>query len=199
MTVCAAMPIKGVNMVDVIPNWHPLFIHFPIALIGVSLLFHLGASLFGKHRLAGEWRAVARWTLWLGALSTLPAAWFGWLAFNSVEHDDAGHAAMLLHRQFALLAVAASVSVAGIAHYARKYIAFAKWQTLLVAGLFALIGAMAWLGGEVVYRHGIGVPVLPEKEPALTHSPANPLVPETSTEEVAPKAHGDDHQHSHAH
>jgi uncharacterized membrane protein len=186
-------------MIEIIPNFHPLLIHFPIALIGASLLFHFGASLFSGHRLVSEWRAVARWTLWLAALSTLPAAGFGWLAFNSVEHDEAGHAAMSLHRQFALLTVFASIFVAGIALYARKQNAISKWQTLLVAGLFALVGATAWLGGEVVYRHGIGVLALPEKESLRKQSSENNAIPATGSDMAASHTHGDGHQHSHAH
>lgn len=186
-------------MMEIIPNLHPLFVHFPIALIAASLLFHLGAALSGEHRLAGEWSMTARWVLWLGALSTLPAAWFGWLAFNSVDHDEAGHAAMLLHRQFALFTVVASLCVAAVSFRARKQETVAAWQTLLVAGLFALVGATAWLGGEVVYRHGIGVLALPEKESAPTQNPAQGSLPETRTNEVVPHAHGEDHRHNHAH
>lgn len=186
-------------MIEIIPNPHPLFVHFPIALLGASLLFHLGAWLFRTHTLAGEWRAVARWTLWLGALSTLPTALFGWLAFNSVDHDAAGHAAMLLHRQFALIAVVASLIVAAVSFHARKRETLAAWQTLLVAALFALIGATAWLGGEVVYRHGIGVLALPEKESAPVQIPAQDGLPGAPAEQAPAPAHGDGHPHDHTH
>ena len=90
---------------------------------------------------------------------------FGWLAYNSVNHDDAGHVAMGIHRVWA-------VSTAGL------LLALALWDikkhllttilplyfVVLLGAARASVGATAWLGGAVVYRHGIGVLSLPEPE-----------------------------------
>ena len=90
---------------------------------------------------------------------------FGWLAYNSVNHDDAGHVAMGIHRVWA-------VSTAGL------LLALALWDikkhllttilplyfVVLLGAASASVGATAWLGGDVVYRHGIGVLSLPESE-----------------------------------
>lgn len=73
-------------MPEIIPNLHPLLVHFPIVLVSVSVFFHVAA---------------------------LPTAFFGWQAFNNVNHDEAGHVAMLAHRAWALSTRAVLVVLAG--------------------------------------------------------------------------------------
>ena len=89
-------------MVEIVPNWHPVFVHFPIALVLVSVGLHLVAPW-----LPARWRehclVVAQWNLWLAAAAVVVTVATGWQAFNSVDHDDAGHAAMLEHRRWALI------------------------------------------------------------------------------------------------
>jgi hypothetical protein len=45
---------------------------------------------------------MANWSLWSGCLFAIATAIAGWLAYNSVAHDSASHAAMTLHRNWAL-------------------------------------------------------------------------------------------------
>lgn len=60
-------PVEAV-MIEVIPNWHPLLVHFPIALISVSAFFHLAAILLrNQPRCATHCAVLAHSTLWLGA------------------------------------------------------------------------------------------------------------------------------------
>lgn len=89
-------------MPEIIPNLHPVLVHFPIALISVSAFFHLVMLVVRSKSCA----ILAHTTLWLGALAALPAVLAGWQAFNSVNHDAAGHAAMLTHRAWALATLA---------------------------------------------------------------------------------------------
>lgn len=89
-------------MPEIIPNLHPLMVHFPIALVTVSAFFHVVAiATRGKH-FSGNFAIFAHTLLWLSALSVLPTVFLGWQAYNSVTHDDASHAAMLIHRNWAL-------------------------------------------------------------------------------------------------
>lgn len=155
-------------MIEVIPNWHPLFVHFPIALISLSAAFHVAAILLrNQPRFASHCAVLAHATLWLAALAALPTALMGWLAFNSVEHDDAGHTAMLLHRTWAGVTVLALSLLAGWDAWRHKVDATPIWSfTGAVILTWALVAGTAWHGAELVYRHGLGVISLPAPSPS---------------------------------
>jgi uncharacterized membrane protein len=107
--------------------------------------------------------AAGHYTLWIAAISAVITALLGWQAFNSIaNHDDAGHAAMLLHRAWA---IPTAITLALLASWdAWKYKVNELISVPMVILLFLLtqaIAVTAWLGGEVVYRHGIGVLSIP--------------------------------------
>lgn len=149
-------------MPEIIPNLHPLLVHFPIALISVAALaFPIARALHGES--ARACTMLGHMTLWLGALSALPAAALGWHAFNSVDHDDAGHAAMLLHRAWALGTLGLLALLAGWDIWRSKVDALpAPWFASAVLGAWVMVAVTAWHGGELVYRHGLGVLALPD-------------------------------------
>ena len=151
-------------MIEVIPNWHPLLVHFPIVLISVSAVFHLAARLPGNQpRWASHCAVLAHSTLWLGALVALPTALLGWLASNAVDHNEAAHAAMMLHRSWALAAVFALAILAGWDAWRHKVDALPTWTFAgAVILAWALVASTAWHGAELVYRHGLGVMALPD-------------------------------------
>jgi len=49
----------------IIPNWHPLLVHFTVALVTVSAAFFV-MSKVNKDK-AETFILVAKWTLWVGA------------------------------------------------------------------------------------------------------------------------------------
>ena len=175
-------------MVEIIPNWHPIFVHFTIALLLTSVALHI-ATLFVRTELKGQWQIVACWTLWFGAAVSVFTLIAGFYAFNTVEHDDPSHAAMLEHRNWAfvtlivffLLAIWSVISARNKREPNRTFIVL-----LAIAGLFLI--STAWHGGELVYRHGIGVMALPEPD---KHSHAH------RTEDKDTDHH--DHQEKHEH
>jgi uncharacterized membrane protein len=160
-------------MVEIIPNWHPVFVHFPIALVLASVGLHLVAPL-----LPARWREqcllVAHWNLWLAVVAVFATVASGWQAFNSVDHDEAGHAAMLEHRRWALITSGVVVVLAVWAGWSRirlRETGLPFLGVLLVAG--ALVLTTAWHGGELVYRHGLGVRGFPAAPaPAMPAAPA---------------------------
>lgn len=153
-------------MPEIIPNLHPLLVHFPIALISVSAFFHVAALLTrSKPACAAHCNILAHTTLWLGALAVLPTAFFGWQASNSVNHDEVSHAAMMIHRTWAVGTLAVLAILAGWDGWRNKVDSSpAWWFVAAIIGACGLVATTAWHGGELVYRHGLGVMALPEKE-----------------------------------
>ncbi|EMR13284.1 hypothetical protein MPL1_05909 [Methylophaga lonarensis MPL] len=147
-------------MIEIIPNWHPILVHFTIGLLGTSVLLHLLGSLIP---LAGL-QITARWTLWLGVLFTVGTVLTGAHAFDTVAHSTLEqHHAMASHRHWALI-TATVFMVLGVWSLLANLFGSAKFQgrrhflfviLILVAG--SLLAITGYKGGELVYRHGIGV------------------------------------------
>lgn len=158
-------------MIEVIPNWHPLFVHFPIALISLTAFFHVAAILLrNQSRFATHCALLAHSTLWLGALAAYPTVVFGWLASNSVDHDAAGHAAMMRHRSWALATLLTLTVLAGFDAWRHKVDASPAWQfAVSVVLAWALVASTAWRGAELVYRHGLGVLAVPAQAESGRH------------------------------
>ena len=89
-------------MIEIIPNWHPFFVHFAIGLLSISALFHVVAAINSKSTNYYQFESVANWNLWLGTLFALVTVAAGWFAYNSVEHDTPSHLAMTDHRNWAM-------------------------------------------------------------------------------------------------
>jgi uncharacterized membrane protein/ketosteroid isomerase-like protein len=141
----------------IIPNWHPLLVHFTVALITMSAVFFvLSKALKSK---ADTFELVAKWMLWVGAGFTVLTILAGFGAYNSVEHDDVAHVVMKIHRTWALVTGAALLIVA-LWVYRAKEVSSAIVAASVV--LMGLVGATGYLGAELVYRHGLGVMRLPD-------------------------------------
>lgn len=184
---------------EIIPNLHPLVVHFPIVLISLSAFFHLLATFTTRKSCAVHCRVLAHTTLWLSALSALPAVFFGWQAFNSVSHDEAGHLAMLIHRSWALGSLAILTGLAGWDFWKNKVDQPTNgWFSLLVAAAWVVVSITAWHGGELVYRHGLGVISLPAEEADHdhVHSHAHDSTDEDS-DHVSSHHDHDGHDHDH--
>ena len=152
-------------MIDIIPNWHPVFVHFTIALLSLTVCFHLLGRFVPAGDLKKQFETLADWNLWLGTGFGIITAFAGWMAYNSVTHDAPSHAAMTDHRNWAWATLTLFIILSG----------YSLWRAtsqsrpgagflgiLLLAGL--MLGGTAWRGAEVVFRHGIGVMSLPQSE-----------------------------------
>ncbi len=143
----------------IIPNWHPIFVHFTIGLLSISALLYLVGLVLKKENLL----IAARWNLWVGAIITVGTVLAGLYAYSTVAHDGPSHAAMTDHRNwalptaggFAFLALWAAWKQRGAKTVSPIFVAI----MLLASSFLAVTG---YKGGEVVYRHGMGVMRMPE-------------------------------------
>ncbi len=148
-------------MIEIIPNWHPVFVHFTLALISVSL----GLFIVGRFANCDQAILVAKWNLWIGAGISLLTLVAGVYAYNTVAHDTPSHEAMTEHRNWALATLALLVPVviwSVLAHRQKKAVSMGFLALFLVVG--GLLATTGWHGAEVVYRHGVGVMSLPKTD-----------------------------------
>lgn len=177
-------------MIEIIPNWHPMFVHFSVALLATSVVLFVLTKFATHWRLEDQWLATAYWNLWLGTLFTVGTVAAGFLAFNSVKYDDLAYVAMLEHRLWALATAGTFLVLAvwGVIQYRAQQRPPLVFVIAMVVGGMLLLSA-AWHGDELVYRHGLGVKSLPNlNQPSQGGAspgqdqamPANPLEPVVS-------------------
>ncbi len=152
-------------MFEIIPNWHPMFVHFTVALICVSGVLFVLSRVVVNWRLEDQWLATAYWMLWIGALISVGTVLAGWDAFNTVEHDTASHEAMLEHRNLALVTfiVIIIMTIWSVVQYVKEHAPSFVFLVCMVLSV-GMVASTAWHGAELVYRHGLGVMSLPQKE-----------------------------------
>lgn len=130
--------------------FHPVTVHFPIALLLVAALLE-GIALLRRRRRP---RAAAVTCLWLGAVGAVVAATFGW-ANADASGEFAGELAPIVsaHRWLGVALVALALATAIVATLARRR----QRPALLHAyrgGVFAaaaLVGLVGSYGGKITY------------------------------------------------
>jgi uncharacterized membrane protein len=166
-------------MIEIIPNWHPIFVHFTVGLFSTSVGFYILAYLAPHMKFVGaqtiaEFEIVSRWCLWLAGLVVIPTVLAGLYAYYTVGHDTPSHVAMTNHRNWALPTAVAIVlaSLWSMWGYYRH-----KTFTLTFVFVLLLIQGMllstAWHGAELVYRYGLGVISLPQSSETGHHHNAS--------------------------
>ena len=158
-------------MLAIIPNWHPIFVNFTVALFIVSAVLYVVVLLAPN----AAWRrgclTAARWNLLLGAGFALITVGTGLQAYYSVAHDSPSHAAMTDHRNWAFVTAAVIVAL-GLRQWLRRHRDTAPNALLAVILVLAggLLTVTAWKGAELVFRYGLGVMALVESEgPGHSH------------------------------
>ncbi len=136
-------------------NIHPLFVHFPIALLSVFFLIDITASFLQKP----DWRHTASWFLYLGTVFAGLTVLAGLHAASTVPHGEDVHEIMETHEHLGitifLLATGLSVwrlSAKGVLHGAANVL------YMIFAGLLCLLLVFAAdFGGLMVYKYGVAV------------------------------------------
>ena len=184
--------------IEIIPNWHPIFVHFTIALLSISALLYVAGVALKKPNIL----MIARWNLWIGVTMTVGTLLAGFYAYNTVVHDGPSHVAMTNHRNWALFTASAFFLLALWALWKQRDTktvspVFAGLM-VLAAGLLAVTG---YKGGEVVYRHGLGVISTPDmrNHNLIAHSKGEEAEASGADiiKEPAQENHDDNHNHQH--
>ena len=135
-------------------NLHPVFVHFPIALLSVAALLEIAGRLLKKDKL----RDAAFWCLSIGVVFAAVAVFSGLRAEDSVAHVEASHELMETHERFGIISLALFALL-----WLWRRMRSASWSEgeswgYAIAGLVAtgvlLFGANQ--GGKLVYDYGVG-------------------------------------------
>lgn len=137
------------------PDLHPLLVHFPIALLLASVALDWAGLIWkGKGFDRAGWH-----TLLLGLVATVLTLITGLLAARDVPAGSPALATLNTHRALGIatlvvfaLQAACHVRSKGVYSSGKRAL-----HTLVQIGGVALIVAVGYLGGELVYSYGVGV------------------------------------------
>ncbi|GJL93536.1 DUF2231 domain-containing protein [Hyphococcus sp.] len=146
------------NMIE--PNIHPILVHFAYAL-SITAFVSYALAAFAP---VGKWRETLRpaadWMLAFGALAILATIAAGLQAYYTVAHDGPSHAAMTVHRNWAIPSGAVILLLALWRWRNRAKAASTLFIAFLAAAAISL-SVTAWWGGKIVYGYGLGVKSMP--------------------------------------
>jgi len=142
-------------------NYHPLFVHFPIALWSASLLFEIAARAVPQQWLSRETlHHIALASLALGALAAIPTVFTGWSAADGVPPSGPAHDVKELHENLMVTASILSGILAAVGLFVIPRKPSAMLRAAFLAGLVLLVLLMAFgadRGAMLVYHYGTGV------------------------------------------
>lgn len=146
------------NLIE--PNIHPVLVHFAYALTvtGAISMFTVSAAPPGGWR--DTLKAAADWMLGLGAAAIVLTVAAGFQAYYSVNHDAPSHAAMTVHRNWAV-PTGAAIFVLAVWRWTKRNDRPSILFSLALLLAAVSISVTAWRGGQLVYGHGLGVSRMP--------------------------------------
>jgi uncharacterized membrane protein len=129
---------------------HPALVHFPIALLPLSL----GADALG--RITGDYALLemGRRTMPLAAAGAVTAAAFGLIAQEAVHAEGQAHDLLVTHRT--LNAGLVGITTAMAVNRVRRHRPSLGYLAVGLAALGAM-GYSAYVGGRMSCEHGLGV------------------------------------------
>ena len=137
------------------PPIHPAIVHYPIALVTLSVI----ADVLGYLRSSESLHAVGWWALLGTAIGAALALVAGLFDMNREKIEDETHKRVHTHMKvgFTVFAAIAALTVWRWLIYTDQTYRLA-WGYLVVALLvLGLTFFQGWLGGELVFADGVGV------------------------------------------
>lgn len=132
---------------------HPALAHLPIGLWFAAVLWDFIGWWRSTEAL---WWQMSYWCLALGLLAALPTIATGLIEFFALREDETVIKAATAH----MMAMAAAAAIFGASWVLRAKAGAAnaptEWGFALDLAGAAVLTLGGWLGGSLVYRHGIG-------------------------------------------
>jgi len=129
---------------------HPSIVHFPLTLLPLSI----GADLIGQMTGSETLKNFAKATMPFAAASAAIAAVAGLVAQEEVNATGEAHDMLVTHRNLNLTMVGTATAMSE--WRAKRDEPTAGYLAIGLAGLAAMTYT-AYLGGHMVYEHGVGV------------------------------------------
>jgi uncharacterized membrane protein len=142
------------------PEWHPIIVHFPLALVITAALLLWLARLPRLESRARTLSIVGTWNLCMGTAAAVLALASGLAAVMHLQVGADARLAISLHLKWAFFATLLLVLLsvwrgAGTASDSRP-----SWVFLVVlSAAAASLAVTGYRGGQNVYRYGVGVHV----------------------------------------
>jgi uncharacterized membrane protein len=142
--------------------WHPVLVHFTIGLLSTSVVLYFAARFLGTAPWRERFRVAAELNLWMGALVTGLTVGAGMIAFGSAPQGEDAAYLKAVHSWFAYGTFTLFALLAALSAWRRRRDAAAPLSGSFLAGLLlalAALGTTGYLGGELVFHHGVGVQI----------------------------------------
>lgn len=142
-------------MLDALMPFHPRLVHFPIALSLAGAFF----IVLGLVRARDRWVSYGQLSLLLGWLGVMAAMVTG-LIDQSFAPQEASVTALLNQHITAGIALLIAVGLALYWPLRNKKLwttSARGWYVALLVVIVLLVLVESWLGGKLVYQHGVGV------------------------------------------
>ncbi len=137
-------------------NIHPMFVHFPLALLSVGLLFDILGYFFKKQSLS----STGWWCFSLGVLSAVVTVFTGMQAANTVTVSGETKEILESHEHFQITSTIVFVVLWIWRSFSRQNPPKSAIIYFVIAAV--TVGAIVYgahYGGELVYEYGVGTAV----------------------------------------
>jgi uncharacterized membrane protein len=148
-------------------HWHPIFVHFAVALLFTASALFIVRTVSGGQSWAPNCLIAARWVFWTGIAMVLMAAVSGLLAYFSVPNINADLRDVINdHVVSAVITAAIYLSMAFFLWQRQKkgLPPGNAWTAALLLAVASLT-ITAYLGGNLVFVRGVGVTAVSEISP----------------------------------
>lgn len=125
--------------------FHPLIVHFPVALWMTGALFDL-LFIFRRDQ---RYAAMARSLIGLGLIAAGPAIIAGWIDLRRQVELGVGQGIVIQHRVHSVLAYAATAAYLAVFLGRWRRPSVPRWTLALSLLGVLLVGAVAWVGAEL--------------------------------------------------